>query len=281
MNKIQISEVFRGRLLLLSQRSGLNLSKLALGIGIDRSALSQMLTGQTLRLPRAETLIRIAQQYQVSLDWLLGLSEDEAITSALTPAFEIERASADGNDPLLARWHFEATGTKIRYIPTTLPDLLRTEEIIAFDSRRTGNLLETEMSEMRFRIEYNRQSETDMEVAMPLQSVEQFAKGESFWQGLDQNIRSRQLLHMAKLADELYPTFRLFMFDGSKDFSAPFTVFGPRRAAVYLGDSYLVLNSKDAITSLAKRFDHLVRQAVVHAHETPAFFKGLATKFCS
>jgi transcriptional regulator with XRE-family HTH domain len=275
MNKDQISEILRGRLALLSQRSGLNLSQMAAGIGLDRSALSQMLSGQTLRLPRAETLMRIAQRHSVSLDWLLGLSEDEALSAALTPAFEIEQASADGDDPLLDRWHAEAAGTKIRYVPSNLPDLLRTEEVISFDARRMGSRLETEISETRTRVAYNRQPETDMEVVMPLQTLKQFANGEGIWAGLGSGIRKRQLQHMAKLTDELYPTFRLFLYDGEKNFSAPFTVFGPRRAAIYLGDAYLVLNAKDAVASLARRFDHLVRQAVVHAHEAPRFCNEL------
>ncbi len=276
MNKDQISEILRERLTLLSQRSGLNLSQMAVSIGLDRSALSQMLSGQTLRLPRAETLMRIAQRYSVSLDWLMGLSEDEALTAALTPAYEIEQASADGDDPLLARWHSEAAGTKIRYVPSNLPDLLRTEDVIAFDSRRMGHRLETEISEARTRVAYNRQPETDMEVVMPLQTLQQFAKGEGIWADLDTKIRARQLQHMARLTDELYPTFRLFLFDGKQNFSAPFTVFGPRRASIYLGEAYLVLNAKDAVASLARRFDDLVRYAVVHPHEIPKFCKGLA-----
>ena len=96
MKKDEIAEILRGRLTLLSQRSSLNLSQMAAGIGLDRSALSQMLSGQTLRLPRAETLMRIAKQHSVSLDWLMGLSEDEALTAALTPAFEIEQAREIG-----------------------------------------------------------------------------------------------------------------------------------------------------------------------------------------
>ena len=275
MKKDEISEILRGRLTLLSQRSGLNLSQMAVGVGLDRSALSQMLSGQTLRLPRAETLMRIAKQHSVSLDWLMGLSEDEALTAALTPAFEIEQARDGGDDPLLARWHSEAAGTKIRYVPAYLPDLLRTEEVIAIDARRMGSSLQTEISGARTRVAYNRQPETDMEVVMPLQTLEQFAKGEGIWAGLDEAVRKRQLQHMANLTNELYPTFRLFLYDGQKNFSAPFTVFGPRRASVYLGDAYLVLNAKDAVASLARRFDHLVRQAVVHAHEVPGHCRSL------
>jgi transcriptional regulator with XRE-family HTH domain len=279
MHKNQISEILRGRLILLSQRSGLNLSQMAVGIGLDRSALSQMLSGQTLRLPRAETLMRIAQRHSVSLDWLMGLSEDEALSAALTPAFEIEQTRPDGDDPLLARWHSEAAGTKIRYVPAALPDLLRTEDVITFDARRMGSRLETEISEARTRVAYNRQPETDMEVVMPLQTLQQFAKGEGIWAGLDASVRSHQLRHMGKLIDELYPTFRLFLFDGVKNYSAPFTVFGPRRASVYLGEAYLVLNAKDAVASLARRFDHLVRQAVVHAHEVPDYCEKLRSDY--
>jgi transcriptional regulator with XRE-family HTH domain len=269
MHKQDIAATFRQRLALISERSGLNLSQMAAGIGVDRSALSQMLSGQTLRLPRAETLLRIAQSHSVSLDWLMGLSEDESLTAALTPAFEIEQASADGDDPLLAKWHSEAAGTKIRYVPSYLPDLLRTFDVIAFDARRTGGRLETEVVEAKARVAYNRQPETDMEVVMPLQTLAQFAKGEGIWASLSPAVRKQQLQHMAKLSDELYPTFRLLLYDGEKNYSAPFTVFGPRRAAVYLGDAYLVLNAKDAVSSLARRFDHLVRQAVIHAHEVP------------
>lgn len=281
MNKDQIAQTLKARLALLARRSGLNLSQMAIGIGLDRSALSQMLSGHTLRLPRAETLLRIAQQHSVSLDWLMGLSEDEALTAALTPAFEIEQTNADGDDSLLARWHAEAAGAKIRYVPTGLPDLLRTEEVITFDASRMGSRLETEMSGTRTKVAFNRQPETDMEVAMPLQTLQQFASGGGIWAGLDANIRKRQLLHMAKLADELYPTFRLFLYDGKKSYSAPFTVFGPHRAAVYLGEAYLVLNAKHAVSSLARRFDHLVRQAVVHAHELPEHCTALSRNYFS
>ena len=32
---------------------------------------------------------------------------------------------------------------------------------------------------------------------------------------------------MIQLVDELYPTFRWFLFDGSRRYAAPVTVFGP------------------------------------------------------
>ena len=56
------------------------------------------------------------------------------------------------------------------------------------------------------------------------------------WSGLPVRYRRQQLEHMITLIDELYPTFRLFLFDEREAYAAPYTLFGPLRAAVYLGD---------------------------------------------
>ncbi|MBR7513197.1 helix-turn-helix transcriptional regulator, partial [Mycobacterium tuberculosis] len=74
----------------LLNRSGDNQSSFAAAVGIDRSALSQLLSGQSTRLPRVETLLNIAERYAVSLDWLLGLSQDEGIIGELRASMEIE-----------------------------------------------------------------------------------------------------------------------------------------------------------------------------------------------
>ena len=71
-------------------RSGENQSAFAASIGIDRSALSQLLSGASTRLPRAETLMTIAETQTVSLDWLLGLSQDEGVTGEMRESIEIE-----------------------------------------------------------------------------------------------------------------------------------------------------------------------------------------------
>lgn len=74
MDKRALAELFRGRLLELVTRSGVTHSAFAAGIGIDRSALSQLLSSDSARLPRVETLLNIAERHAVSLDWLLGIS---------------------------------------------------------------------------------------------------------------------------------------------------------------------------------------------------------------
>src|SRR6476660_2928038 len=93
MDKRDLSSIFRERLKTIVRRSDLNQSAFAAAVGIDRSALSQWLSGATTRLPRAETLLNIASENKVSLDWLLGLSQDEGLTGELRASFEIEEGS--------------------------------------------------------------------------------------------------------------------------------------------------------------------------------------------
>lgn len=275
IDKRDLSGTFRERLKLLLQRSGLNQSAFASAVGIDRSALSQLLAGSSTRLPRAETLMNIAAEHQVSLDWLLGLSQDEGITGELRENMEIAEAQGGFGETLLARWHAEAVGTKIRYVPSGIPDLLRSEAVIDFEADAARISREAQRAEAEYRVNYNRRPETDMEVCMPRQTLELFARGEGRWCGLTKDVRAAQLAHMAALLEDLYPTFRLFLFDWRERFSAPYTIFGPYRAAIYMGGMYLVLNARQTITTMTRHFDGLIRIANVNAHETANFVRRL------
>ena len=181
MDKRDLSSLFRERLKTLVRRSDLNQSAFAQAVGIDRSALSQLLSGATTRLPRAETLLNIASENKVSLDWLLGLSQDEGLTGEIRASFELEEASGGFDRTLLARWHAEAAGTKIRYVPAGIPDLLRTEALIEYEAGITNKSRESQADETRYRIDYSRRPETDMEVCMPLHTLDIFARGLGVW----------------------------------------------------------------------------------------------------
>lgn len=275
LDKRDLSVLFRERMRKLLLRSGLNHSAFAAGVGIDRSALSQMLSEGSTRLPRAETLLTIAATHQVSLDWLMGLSQDEGLTGELRQSLEIEEGSGGFDRTLLAKWHAEASGTKIRYVPAGIPDLLRTEALIEYEARISNRSLESQTGETQYRIDYNRRPETDMEVCMPRHTLEIFARGLGIWTGLPAPVRREQLAHMARLLKELYPTFRLFLYDGRMRYSVPYTIFGPYRAAVYVGDMYLVLNATSAVSTLTRHFDNLIRSAEINPHEAAPFAGGL------
>ncbi|WP_312798510.1 helix-turn-helix transcriptional regulator [Tianweitania sp.] len=275
MDKRDLSSLFRERLKLLLQRSRLNQSAFAANVGLDRSALSQLLSGATTRLPRAETLLNIAAEHKISLDWLLGLSQDEGLTGELRVNMEMEEGLGGNDRALLARWHAEAAGTKIRYVPAGIPDLLRTEALIAYESARSHRNSEIQIDETQSRIDYSRRPETDMEVCMPRHTLEIFARGMGIWAEFPEPDRRAQLAHMAQLLDDLYPSFRLFLYDGRERYSIPYTVFGSMRAAIYVGDMYLVLNATEPVRTLTRHFDTLIRSAQVHAHEAAGFARRL------
>ena len=115
-----------------------------------------------------------------------------------------------------------------------------------------------------------------MEVCMPRHTLEIFARGHGIWSGFPPEQRREQLSHMAELLDDLYPTFRLFLYDGRLRYSVPYTIFGPYRAAIYVGDMYLVLNATDPIRTLTRHFDNLIRAADINAHEAAAYARSLA-----
>ena len=276
MDKRDLGPVFRERLQMLIQRSGSTRAAFAQSIGVDRSALTQLLAGASLRLPRADTLRRIAERYAVSLDWLLGLSQDETLAAEIRPALEIAVAEGTDEDTLLERWHKEAIGYKIRYVPAQVPDLLRTPAVIEYEyTGRSAPSPSWQLRNAEFRLDYSRRPETDMEVCMPRQRLELMAEGRGHWRRLGRDARRTQLAYMADLLEELYPTFRLFLYDQLRSYSIPYTVFGPQRAAIFVGEMYLVLNATDHIRALTRHFDNLIRRAAVSANESAAFIRAL------
>ena len=274
MDKRRLAEIFHGRLVSLFERSRQSQSGFAEAIGIDRSALSLLLSGKTTRLPRVETLLLIAEQSAVTLDWLLGVSEDEGVTGAMVLSGTIETSEEDGAS-LLMRWYAEAAGTKIRYVPARIPDLLRTNEVIAYEASASHQNAMAQVEDAVFRVEYNRAAGTDMESCMPFQTLEQFAGGSGIWSGLSKAVRADQLAHMADLIEELYPSFRLFLFDGRERFSIPYTIFGSARVAVFAGQMYIVLSSAETIRTMQTQFEGLIRHTRVHAHEAAEYVRSL------
>ncbi len=263
-DKRDVAEVFRGRMALLLARKGFNLSQFASSIDIDRSALSQFLAPGSTRLPRAETLCTIARTYGVSVDWLMGLIANDEIDSEAVPMLEIERISESSASRKLAEWHQQAMGYKIRYVPSTLPDLLRTEQVSNYEfGDYTLSERQARERRMKDQLSYSRRPETDIEVCMSLQVIRQVARGEGIWGQVPLAARREQLEHMIELIYELYPTFRLFLFDARKTYSAAYTLFGPIRAAIYIGRMYLVVNSVEHIRAFASHFDGLIRMADV------------------
>ena len=277
MDRREALDRFRERLDQVIRASGLSRSAFARAVDMDRSTLSQLLSPGNDRLPRVETLAAIAAARQVSMDWLLGLTQNGQLgADVMREQPVIERDALSPVDERLLAWQTEAIGYKIRYVPQTLPDLLKLPEVIRceladFDVLSPQQGIEAAAAQLA----YQRRPETDMEACTSVQAVEGFARGEGLWRDLDRATRIRQLDSMAQLLEELYPTFRWFLYDGRQRFSVPVTVFGPLRAAIYIGQMYFVFNSTEHIRTLTRHFDGLIRSAVIRPTEVPEFLRRL------
>jgi len=260
--------LFQQRLQQVITQSGLNRSSFATSISVDRSTLSQLLSPENVRLPRADTVASIAEIHQVSIDWLLGLTQQGPLVANFMPeVFEVDDYSNSIFDKYL-EWHRQATGYKIRYVPTTLPDLLKTEAVAEYEFNRYGSgKVDQSVRDNQLLLLQQRHPGSELETCLSLQSLRSFALGQGIWQGLAVESRRQQLQRMIELNDELYPGFRWFLYNGKETYSSSFTIFGPLRATLFLGHLYIVVNSIEHIRKLIERFDDLIRIAIVHPHE--------------
>ncbi len=280
LDRREILPRFQQRLRQVLARSDLNQSDFARAAGIDRSTLSQLLSEGADRLPRVESIAAIAQIGNVSLDWLLGLSQgDRADTGIVAESLQIERDAPSPLDARLLSWLREAAGYRIRHIPTTFPDLLKTDAVIEDEYEHYVALGPRRRIEItQSRLEYLRQPETEIECCTSLQTFEALARGEDIWRTLKPAVRRAQLEQVIALCDELYPRFRLFLYDRKELFSVPLTVFGPLRAAIYLGQTYFVFQSTDHIRALTRHFDQIVRGASVQPTDIGGYMRGLLAR---
>lgn len=278
IDKRLLAAEFRARLAQVMAETGETQSGLARATGVDRSTISQLLGDEGGRMPGAHLVALAARHFGISADWLLGLSEHQQMASDLVDAsLQVTAATRTLIDDQIYEWHRQATGYKIRHVPTGLPDLLKTRETLRWEygSNVTRNTQQAiEASERR--LEWMRKTTSDVEIALPLQELEMLAYGEGYYRDLPARLRSAQLGYMQEVTEQLYPALRLYLYDARQVFSTPLTVFGPLMAAVYIGQNYLVFRDSDRVRILTAHFDHLVRQAVRGARDLPETLRDYA-----
>ncbi len=274
------TDTFRIRLTEALERLGVSRAEFARRAGIDRSTLTQLLSSENARLPRADTLAAIATTLNISTDWLLGLSQQaERSAEILEESIHIELVAGVPTDERLREWYEEAVGYKIRHVPTTLPHLTQTDEVLSYEYKDFQAKDPTQViAASQEQLGYSRLPDTDMEVCCAAQVIEEFARGEGIWRGLQRAARTRQLDTMIRLVEELYPTFRWYLYDGLTCFSVPLTIFGPLRAAVYMGQMYFVYTTSEHIRVLTRHFDGLIRVASVQPPDVATFLRDLRRK---
>lgn len=271
------AHLFRTRLAAAMATRGMSQSGLAEAADIDRSTVSQLLKATGPRLPNAQVIGECASVLGVSADWLLGLTErPERAADLLAASVTMTAAPRAFVDEQIFAWHREAAGYKIRHVPATLPDMLKTHALLRWEYEpHLGRTVDQAIGAAEDRLRWMRSSGSDYEIAMPLHEVTAFARGEGYYTDLDPQTRRDQIDWLLAVHDQLYPSLRIFLFDARRVFSAPITVFGPLLAVLYLGRNYLAFRDVDRVRAFTQHFDWLVRESEVVTRDVPALLRGL------
>lgn len=276
----QRASLFRERLNEAMQALWLNRSTLAERAGVDRSTISLLLSEQQVRLPSGHVVAELAAALNVAADWLLGLTTTtRAPGEILRESLEVAERMPGHSDANIERWLNEAADAKVRNVPASLPEFMKTEAVMTLEyADFASKSPQQALAETQARLTINRLPGRDTEIALPRQRLEDFARRAGIWADLTALQVHEQLSQMADLCEELYPSTRLHLYDQRRHYSAPITVFGQRRAVIYVGSSYFVFNTPEHVQTLTRHFDQLVRDASVLSHETALWLRALAAR---
>lgn len=276
VDKRDLAPLFRARLGEAMAARSVSQAELARQTGVDRSTISALLQPGT-RMPNAQLAADSARALGVSADWLLGLSgRPEPIADLLAASLSLTEAPRALIDERIFAWHQEAAGYKIRHVPATLPDMLKTRAVVEWEYEpQLGRTAKQAIGAFEDRLKWMRGSGSDYEIALPVHELTAFATASGYYEGLPAETRRAQLRHLMTLCDQLYPSLRLCLFDARKLFSAPVTVFGPLLAVIYLGRHYLAFRDTARVETITQHFDLLVREAEVGARDMVAHLQSL------
>jgi len=271
IDKLTRAHHFRTRLMQAMQDAGINQSALARTIQSDRSTLSQALTDDGARLPSAHVVGACAAALGVSSDWLLSLSDrPETAADLLSNSFEVSQAPRALVDEQIFAWHREAAGYKIRHVPATLPDMLKTDDMLSWEyGPHLGRTTEQAINASRDRLDWIRSAGSEYEIAMPIYEVTSFIRGSGYYAGLPAALRLAQTDQLIALTRQLYPRLRIYQFDARRLYSAPVTIFGPLLAVFYAGGHYMAFRDTQRIETFSNDFDTLIREATHTARDFP------------
>ena len=264
---------FRQRLAQALKAASMSQSALARAINADRSTLSQALTDTGTRLPSAHVIGACASVLGVSADWLLGLSDrPETAADLLSNSFEVSQAPRALVDEQIFAWHREAAGYKIRHVPATLPDMLKTEDMLTWEyGPHLGRTTQQAINASQDRLDWMRGAGSEYEIALPLYEIASFIRGTGYYADLPAVTRRAQTDQLITLTEQLYPRLRIYQFDARRLYSAPVTVFGPLLAVIYTGGHYMAFRDRRRVETFTSDFDILVREAKHTARDFPAF----------
>ena len=277
LNKRDRALQFRERLKSAVARRQVTQSGLARDIGVDRSTISQLLNGDGARLPNAHVVGECAAALNVSADWLLSLSDrPENTADLLASSIALTPATRTMIDAQIYNAHREAAGYKIRHVPATIPDILKTDDMLAWEyAHHLGRSSQQAIAASNNRLNLMRQSRSDYEIALPVHEIESFVRGHGYYHDIPATIKHQQIDHFLALIDQFYPRVRVYLFDGHRLFSAPLTILGPLQAVIYIGHNYIAFRDRERIQAFTEHFDTLIREARLSSQELRLFIENL------
>lgn len=275
------ADIFRERLNGILFKRKISRAEFAAAVGLNRTSASQLLSGASSRLPRVETIAQIARNLDVSVDWLLGLS-DEINEGANLPSTTGQRYgrfrfSSIRNEHFV-RWSNDHSGVKTRYLPLWVPDALKNEEMIEWQYRKNPEVSVAEAIEaVRLRRVYLARPGSDTEICTSVETVTAFARGEYFYADIPYDARQRALRYMVDLYEQFYPTLRWFCFEARDNYFSgfPITIFGRKQCMIYLGPEFIALDDPEDVGEMIRQFDGLVRKAKLQPLETLELLRSL------
>ncbi|WP_238370242.1 helix-turn-helix domain-containing protein [Heliomarina baculiformis] len=277
MDKRVRAAQFRARLADAMAQTGTTQSELSRRIGVDRSTISQLLADEGARLPNAHVVGACASVLGVSADWLLSLSDRrESAAELMAGSLSLTEAPRALVDEKIFDWHKEAAGYKIRHVPASLPDMLKTRALIEWEYKpHLGRTADQAIGASEDRLQWMRGSASDYEICIPIYELYCFAQGIGYYHDLDAGVRREQIDFLLALCDQLYPRLRIYLFDAKRLYSAPITIFGPLLCVFYAGGHYMAFRDSDRIATFTGHFDMLVREADLSARHFPKHLKRL------
>ncbi len=265
MDRDALAEGFRSRLTELLEGDAGGKAAFLRDTGLDRSALGQFLSPGNLRLPRAESLRAIAEARGVSVDWLLCIETAPSGRQEVTASIDFAEAGRPDLLTPLDCWKREVAGMTIRYAPSTIPDILGRPEL------RRGPQDDALLQMVGVR-------DPHLEIALGFEMLHSVAHRTGLWRHLTRAQAAAQLTYMAGQVEAGYPATRVHLFDGRELYSPAFTVFGQIRAALFLGEGYMVVTSAEQIETFTAKFDSMVRRAITGPDRVPALLCDLAAE---
>jgi hypothetical protein len=181
-------------------------------------------------------------------------------------------------DEAIFAWHREAAGYKIRHVPATLPDMLKTRAMVEWEYApqlgRTPNRPSAPSRTgwpgcaARGRI---MKSPCPCTRSTPLPAPTGYYRGLPAGCGPSRSTASPPVRPALPLAAAVPLRCAAGVF-------RPVTVFGPLLAVVYLGRSYIAFRDAARVQAMTEHFDWLVREAEVGARDAARHLRALKLK---